>query len=173
SRLMENIDVWVDGGHLTIITESTKSNANEMVRKLLIFLIGEEALANLSALGHGGRLGINPKIYTAVKVGRRFGIKKKEKKESIKSGKCSEQTLEIQQKTATKPDEFADQPVRMENSNHQSHYPNSNLHPYASSAAMHTGPQYGFNQHESIIDDYYDFPLPDMERNTETCTPSY
>ncbi|KAK0074267.1 hypothetical protein PV326_012586, partial [Microctonus aethiopoides] len=63
-RLMENIDVWIDERHLTIIIECTKSNANKMAQKQLIFLIGEETLASLSALarallerglGHAGK----------------------------------------------------------------------------------------------------------------------
>ncbi|KAK0178458.1 hypothetical protein PV327_007349 [Microctonus hyperodae] len=43
----------MDAGHLMMITEMTKNNPKEMLRKILIFLIGEEKLANSSALGHG------------------------------------------------------------------------------------------------------------------------
>lgn len=61
------IDVWIDAGHLMIIAESTKCNVNEMIRKLLIFLIGEKQLSRMSALGQGGKPAIYPKVYTAVK----------------------------------------------------------------------------------------------------------
>ncbi|KAK0074370.1 hypothetical protein PV325_008443 [Microctonus aethiopoides] len=67
-RLVENIDVWIDAGHLMIITESSKCNANEMTRKLLIFLIGEKQLSRMSALGHGEKPAVYPKVYTAVKA---------------------------------------------------------------------------------------------------------
>ncbi|KAK0168042.1 hypothetical protein PV327_001882 [Microctonus hyperodae] len=66
-RLIENLDVWMEADHLRMITEMNLCNPNEMVRKLLIFLLGEEKLANSCALGQGGKPAIDPMVYTAVK----------------------------------------------------------------------------------------------------------
>lgn len=65
-ELIPGTGVWIPFADLTFITDMTRKNPNEMIRKLLKNLIGEEILANSCALGGRSRQGIHPKVKDAV-----------------------------------------------------------------------------------------------------------